>query len=156
MLGHQTSIRLRASCPIGSRQGNPLLHVYLESWILPCIFLAWWSSLCEHLWSNQPLLFFLWGCNPCPLIQSFCQVPHRVLELSLMVGSKHLHQHWSVAGLLFRAFDCGMATPFLHLIPCLSFGGGLCKFPLSTVRHLSKVPHLESRESLRTQLSGTF
>jgi hypothetical protein len=27
-------------------------------------------------WSTQPILFFLWGCNPPPFLQSFCQLPH--------------------------------------------------------------------------------
>jgi hypothetical protein len=36
MLGHQTSTGPRASLPIDTRQGNPLLHMYLEPWILPC------------------------------------------------------------------------------------------------------------------------
>ena len=31
-----------------------------------------------------------------------------------------------------RAFDCGMATPSLHLMPCLFIGGELYKFPLLT------------------------
>jgi hypothetical protein len=35
-----------------------------------------------------------------------------------------------------RVFDCGMATPSLHLMPCLSTGGRLYKFPLSNVGHL--------------------
>jgi hypothetical protein len=33
--------------PIDVRQIHPLLHMYLESWILPCIHLGWWSSLWE-------------------------------------------------------------------------------------------------------------
>jgi hypothetical protein len=31
--------------------------------------------------------------------------------------------------------DYGMATTSLHLMPCLSTGGGLYKFPLPTVGH---------------------
>jgi hypothetical protein len=34
-----------------------------------------------------------------------------------------------------RVFDYGMATPFLHLMPCLSTALGLYKFLLSTARH---------------------
>jgi hypothetical protein len=39
-----------------------------------------------------------------------------------------------------RGFDCGMITPSLHLIPCLSTGGRLYKVPLPTVGHF----HLRS------------
>ena len=28
-------------------------------------------------WSGQPTLFFLLGCNPPPLLQSFCQLPQQ-------------------------------------------------------------------------------
>jgi hypothetical protein len=37
--------------------------------------------------------------------------------------------------ILVRVFDCGMATPSLHLMPCISAGGGLYKSPLPTVGH---------------------
>jgi hypothetical protein len=40
----------------------------------PCILLGW-SSPWEPGWSCQPILFFLWGCNPPPLLQSF-HYPH--------------------------------------------------------------------------------
>ena len=43
----------RASPPIAVRQGHPLLHMYLESWIPPCTLLGWWSSPWEH-WVVQP------------------------------------------------------------------------------------------------------
>ena len=39
-------------------------------------------------------------------------------------------------------FDCGMATPFLHLMPCHSTGGGLYKFFLPTVGHFIQGPSL--------------
>ena len=42
------------------------------------------------------MLFFQWGCNPPLLLQS--SSPTRFPEFSLMVGSKHLHLHWPVAG----------------------------------------------------------
>jgi hypothetical protein len=34
-----------------------------------------------------------------------------------------------------RIFDCGMTTLSLHLMPCLSTGGGLYEFLLSTIGH---------------------
>jgi hypothetical protein len=37
----------------------------------------------------------------------------------------------------FTVFYCGMATPSFHLMPCLSTGGGLYKFPLPTVGHFT-------------------
>jgi hypothetical protein len=57
MLRHQTSTGPRASPPIAVRQGHPLLHMYLESWISPCILLVWWSSLSLHwaVWTADVL-----------------------------------------------------------------------------------------------------
>jgi hypothetical protein len=34
---------------------------------------------------------------------------------------------------MFREFDCGMATPFIHLMLCLSTGDGLYKFSLPNI-----------------------
>jgi hypothetical protein len=51
-------------------------------------------------WSSHPILFFQWGCNA-PLLHSSnpcASCPTRFPEFSLMVGSKHLHLHWSVTG----------------------------------------------------------
>ena len=42
------------------------------------------------------MLFFQWGCNP-PLLLPSSSSPTRFPELSLIVGSKHLHLCWSVA-----------------------------------------------------------
>ena len=41
--------RPRASPPIDDRQGHPLLRMWLEPWITPCILFAWWFSPWE-LW----------------------------------------------------------------------------------------------------------
>jgi hypothetical protein len=41
-------------------------------------------------------------------------------------------------------------------MPYLSVGGGLYKFPLSTVRHFIKVPPYESWKSFISQDSGAF
>lgn len=60
MLGHQTGPRTSPSTDV--RQGHPLLHVYVESWIRPCKLLGWWSSPWKY-WVVWLMLFFLWGCN---------------------------------------------------------------------------------------------
>ena len=56
----------------------------------------------------------------------------------LLDGEKicQIKQFWT------RVFDCWMATPSLLLIPCLSPGGGLYKFPLHTVGHFIYIPSL--------------
>jgi hypothetical protein len=69
--------------------------MYLESWIPPGTLLGWWSRLWEDWVVRQPMLFFQWGYSPPLLPQSS---PTTFPELSLMVGSKHPHLHWSVAG----------------------------------------------------------
>jgi hypothetical protein len=109
MLMHQTGP------PQDERPALPLMSDKAILWYI-CI----WShgSLQVHslvgdlvsestAWSSQPMLFFLWGCNPLLLLQSFLPLPHRIPELSLMVGSKHQHWHWSVAGWTSQ----GPATP---------------------------------------------
>jgi hypothetical protein len=52
--------------------------------------------------AGQQVLFFLWGCNFPLLLQPFSQLTTSVPELSLMVGSKPPHLHWSVAGQTFQ------------------------------------------------------
>jgi hypothetical protein len=55
----------------------------------------------------------------------------------------------------FRLWD---GPPLSHLMLCLPPGGGLCKFPLPTVRYFSsKVPpFFESSEYLTSQVSSAF
>ena len=47
-LGHKTSSGPRTSPPIDVREGHPLLHMYLEPYILPSTLLSWWSSPWKH------------------------------------------------------------------------------------------------------------
>jgi hypothetical protein len=53
ILRHQNSTGPRASPPNDFRQDHPLLHMYLEPWILPCTLVGWWSSPWE-IWVAQP------------------------------------------------------------------------------------------------------
>jgi len=71
-LRHWTLTWPRTSPPIDARQGHPLLHMQLEPWVYPCVLFEWWFSLWE-LWGFGwlILLFFLWGCKPHQLFQSF-------------------------------------------------------------------------------------
>jgi hypothetical protein len=48
-LGHQTFTGLRASSPTDVQQAHPLLHMWLEPWVPPCVLLGWWFSPWE-LW----------------------------------------------------------------------------------------------------------
>ena len=36
-LGHRDFTGLRASCLTDARQGSPLLHMWLEPWVPPCV-----------------------------------------------------------------------------------------------------------------------
>jgi hypothetical protein len=71
-LGHLAFIGPRASPPIDVQQGHPLLHMWQELWVTPCVLLYWWLSPWE-LWGSGwlTLLFFLWGCKPHQFLQSF-------------------------------------------------------------------------------------
>jgi hypothetical protein len=55
-LGHQAFMRPRASSSIDARQGHPLLHIRLESWVPPCVLLCWWFSPWE-LWLVDIVVF---------------------------------------------------------------------------------------------------
>jgi hypothetical protein len=44
-LGHQTSTGPRASPPTDVRQCHPLLHMYVEPRVPPCILLGWYSRI---------------------------------------------------------------------------------------------------------------
>ena len=57
---YQAFIGPRTSPPIDAWPGHSLLHMQLE----PCVLLGWWLSPWE-------ILFFLWGCKPLQLLQSF-------------------------------------------------------------------------------------
>jgi hypothetical protein len=70
-LGHRAITGPRTSSPVDAQQGNPLLHMWLESWV-PRVY-----SLVGGLVSGSSggsgwliLLFFLWGCKPFQLLQS--------------------------------------------------------------------------------------
>jgi hypothetical protein len=43
--------RTRASPPTDARQGHPLPHIKLESWVPPCVFFCWWFIPWE-LWGS--------------------------------------------------------------------------------------------------------
>jgi hypothetical protein len=69
-LGHLAFTGTRAS-PIDARQCHPLLHMQLEPWVPPCVLFGWWFSPRE-LWDICLIVFFfLWGCKPLQLLQSF-------------------------------------------------------------------------------------
>ena len=43
-LGHWAPSGPRASSPIDVQRNHPLPHMWLEPWVLPCVFFGWWSS----------------------------------------------------------------------------------------------------------------
>ena len=55
-----------------------------------------------------------------------------------------------------RVFDCGITIPSLHWMTCISTGGGLYDFPLSTGEDFTKIPPFESWESLTSKVFCTF
>ena len=107
MLGHQASLRPRASPPLGKGINGTLmpnkailcyicnwnhgsLHVYsLVGGLVP-------GSSSEYGWLI--LLFFLWGCNPLSSFIPFSNSSIGIPGLGLMVDSEHLHLYWSGSG----------------------------------------------------------
>jgi hypothetical protein len=43
-LGHRAFTGTRASPPTGDRQVHPLLLMWLEPWVPPCVLFSWWFS----------------------------------------------------------------------------------------------------------------
>jgi hypothetical protein len=68
--------------------------MYQESWIPPCALLGWWYCLWEN-WVVRTAYVVL--PTSCYALLFHPQLPYGVPELSLTVGSKHPHLHWSVA-----------------------------------------------------------
>jgi hypothetical protein len=85
VLGHQTSTGPRASPPIDVRQCHSLLPMYLEPWIPPGTLFGW--CYCSSCMVGIPLSSSSYSAS----------FPTRVLDLSLMVGSKHPHLYCSVS-----------------------------------------------------------
>jgi hypothetical protein len=127
MLGHQISTGPRASSSIAVRQGHSLLQMYLESWILPVHSLVGGLVSGSTGWSSQTMFFFLWGYSHPLLIQSFCQLPHGIPELSLMAGSKHPHLHWSVAGRTSQGIAIAGSSQQVPLDHSNSVEFGVCR-----------------------------
>ena len=46
-LGNQPFTGPRASLPTNARQCHPLLHMWLEPWVPPCVLFGWWFSTWE-------------------------------------------------------------------------------------------------------------
>jgi hypothetical protein len=82
--------------PIDARQGHPLLHMQLESWVPPCVLFDWWFSPWE-----------LWGgligssCGVATPFSSFSPFSNSFIGspmFSPMVGCKHPHLYWLGSG----------------------------------------------------------
>ena len=79
----------RASSPIDAWQGHPLLHLWLDPWVTPCVLFAWWFRpwrlwgwvcLVDNVVLPMALIaisYFLWnGCDVVNLHVLLCQTPH--------------------------------------------------------------------------------
>jgi hypothetical protein len=61
--------------------------------LLPCTLFGWWSSSWEHYGHSSSY----WAAIPLCSSRPSASSPNGIAELSLMVGSKYPHLHWSVA-----------------------------------------------------------
>jgi hypothetical protein len=100
----QISTGSRAFPAIAVRQGHSLYICIWSHGSLPHFLVGGLVSGIIR-WSKEPMVFFLWGCNPPLFLQAFCHLPHKVPEFRLMVGSKYRHLHWSVPGQTSRVFS---------------------------------------------------
>jgi hypothetical protein len=63
ILGHGAFTGPRASPAIDDPQGYPLLHMWLEPWIPPCVFSVWWFSPWELGVGGGVMVD--WYCSSC-------------------------------------------------------------------------------------------
>jgi hypothetical protein len=107
---HHPSISLCWGIQPSQEQGPPLplmpdktilCYMQLEPRVPLCVLFGWWFSSGGggDLSARLTLLFFLWGCKPLQILQSFPLIlPLGSPMLSLMVDLKHPHLYWSGSG----------------------------------------------------------
>jgi hypothetical protein len=92
-LGHQAFTGLRISHPIDVPQGHPLLHMWLEPWVPPCVLFDKWFTPWEPwgYWLIH-IVFLLWGCKPLQLLWVLFLAPPlgTLCSVQLLAESIHL------------------------------------------------------------------
>jgi hypothetical protein len=90
----------RASPPIDDQQGHPLLHLWLEPWVTPCVLFGWWFSSFElggGGWLVGIVVLLTELQTPsAPSILSL--TPHWGPHAQSMIGCEHLPLYWSGSG----------------------------------------------------------
>ena len=96
--------RPRASTPIDDQLGYPLLHMWLEPWVPPCVLFGWWFSPWELLgyWLVHivvPPMGLItpsapWVLSLAPSLGTLCSI-HDRLRGSPSVFVRHM---WSLSG----------------------------------------------------------
>jgi hypothetical protein len=81
-------------------------------------------------------MFFQWDCNPCLLLSPSASSLTSFPELRLMIGPKHMLQHWSVPGQTYLGIATLCSCPQLPLGHSISVGGpaqhGFCRHNVSS------------------------
>jgi hypothetical protein len=92
VMGHGTFPGSRNSPPVDVQQGDLLLHMQLELWVLPCLLLVSGLLPGSSEWSGWLiLLLFLWVANHLSSFSPFSNYSFgNPVPLSLEVGSEHL------------------------------------------------------------------
>jgi hypothetical protein len=104
-LGHQAFTGQRISPCIDVQQGHPLLHLWLEPRIPPCVLFGWWFLGALGGWGIWlvDIVCSSYGvANPFSSFSTFSNSSTGNPELSLMVGCEHLHLYWSGSGRAFQ------------------------------------------------------
>jgi hypothetical protein len=91
------------------------------------VYLGCWSRLWENRIVRPAYVVLPRGCNPHLLLQSSATSPTRFPEFSLIVGSKHLHLPWSVAGQTSQGTTTLGSCPQAPLDHSNNVGFGVCR-----------------------------
>jgi len=113
----------RASPPIGTQQGHPLLHMQLEPWVSPSIF-GWWFSPWE-LWLGGILLMGLQAPSA-PSILSL--TPPIGTLLSVQWFCNIVWVWWLYVYGLDPQVGAGSGWPFLQSLTKLFLHISLCEY----------------------------
>jgi hypothetical protein len=121
-LGHQAFMGTRASSPIDDWQGHPLLPIWLEPWVPPCVLLGWWFRPWE-LWLVDIVVLPMGLQTPsAPSVISLTP-PLGIPTLSAIVGCEHPPLYMSGSGWVSQetaiSGSCQHAVVGIHNSVCV-------------------------------------
>jgi hypothetical protein len=105
-LGHRAFTGPRTSSPTDVQQGHPLLHMWLELWVPPCVLFGWWFSRWDlgggGVWLLDIIVLAVGLQTPsAPSVLSLTP-PLGIPMLNPMVGCEHMPLYLSGSGRVSR------------------------------------------------------